>query len=256
MWITFSLFLQYSYVSASVQCENCSHNDKSFSAIPNMSVSVGPKWFKLWPPYNLGSVHTTISDAWIIIHFTIYSNSYKNWLQTTSLSVFIEGFSSLITKHNWRHNRHNHGRLWRKCPPSTPHEALRFTLMLWTNRLQPPELANVIWGVVEGVYGPQSAPLFRQWWIATTSHQSILRTIHTLNSPINYIRLLGGCCLSIHCASAEGKASCGALGGTRGPFLLVVVMVGYGCVGWCWLLEANVRLIYCRNSKVCLRKFF
>jgi hypothetical protein len=146
MWITFSLFLQYSYVSASVQCENCSHNDKSFPAIPNMPGSIGPKWFKLWPPYNLSSVHTTISNAWIIIHFTIYSNSYKNWLQTTSFSVFIESFSSLITKCNWRHNRHNHSRRRWKCPPSAPHEVLHFTPMLWMNRLQPPELADVIWG--------------------------------------------------------------------------------------------------------------
>ena len=167
MWITFSLFLQYSYISASVQCENCSHNDKSFPAIPNMPGSIGPKWFELRPPDNSGSVHTTISNAWIIIHFTIYSNSYKNWLQTTSFSVFIESFSSLITKHNWRHNRHNHGRRRHKCPPSAPREALRFMLMLWMNRLQPPKLSDIIWGGVEGVYGPQSA-LFRQWWIATT----------------------------------------------------------------------------------------
>jgi hypothetical protein len=128
--------------------------------------------------------------------------------------------------------------------------------MLWMNRLQPPELADVIWGGVEGVCGPQSAPLFWQWWIFKTSHQSVFRAIHTLNSPKNYIRLLGGCCLSIHCAGAERKTSCGALGGTRGPFPPVVVMVGYGCVGRCWLLEANVRSIYCRNSKICLRKFF
>ena len=145
MWITFSLFLQYSYVSASVQCENCSHNDKSFPAIPNMPGSIGPKWFKLRTPYNSGSVHTTISDAWIIISFTIYSNSCKKLLQTTSFSVIIESFSSLITKHNWRHNRH-----------------------LWMDRLQHPKLADVIWGGVEGVYCPQSSLMFRRWWIATT----------------------------------------------------------------------------------------
>ncbi len=141
MWITFSLFLQYSYVLASVQCENHSHNDKSFPVIPNMLGSIGPKWFGLQPPYNLGSVHATISDTWIIICFTIYSNTYKHLLQTASFSVFIEMFSSLITKHNWRHILHNHGRHRWKWPPSTPHEALRSTLTFWMNRLQPPKRA-------------------------------------------------------------------------------------------------------------------
>ncbi len=32
----------------------------------------------------------------------------------------------------------------------------------------PPSLWMYFWGV-EGFYGPQSAPLFRRWWIATTS---------------------------------------------------------------------------------------
>ncbi len=75
MWITFSLFLQYSYVLASVQCENCSYNDYSFPAIPNMPGSIGPKWFGLQPPNNLGSGHATISDAWISTCFTIYKLS-------------------------------------------------------------------------------------------------------------------------------------------------------------------------------------
>jgi hypothetical protein len=58
VWITFSLFLQYSYVLASVQCENFSHNDKSFPVIPNMPESIGPKFLGLCPPDNLGSGHT------------------------------------------------------------------------------------------------------------------------------------------------------------------------------------------------------
>ncbi len=37
-------------------------------------------------------------------------------------------------------------------------EALRSALMLRMNSLQPPELADVILGEFEGVYGPQSAP--------------------------------------------------------------------------------------------------
>jgi hypothetical protein len=168
MWITFSLFLQYSYVLASVQHENCFHNDKTFPAIPNMPGSIGPKWFGLRPPYNSSSVQATISDTSITICFTMYDNSYKNWLETTSFSVFIESFSSLITRHNWHYNCHNHGRRWRKWPPSAPHEALSSALMLRMNRLQRPKLVDEIFWGVEGVYGPRSAPLFRQWWITTT----------------------------------------------------------------------------------------
>jgi hypothetical protein len=48
----------------------------------------------------------------------------------------------------------------------------------------------------------------------------------------------------------------GLIWGARGPFLPVVTMVGYGCVGRCWPLEANVRSTYCRNSKNCLLKYF
>jgi hypothetical protein len=44
--------------------------------------------------------------------------------------------------------------------------------------------------------------------------------------------------------------------GTRGPFLLAAAMVGYGCVGHCWLLQAYVRLAYCRNINDCLKKYF
>jgi hypothetical protein len=43
--------------------------------------------------------------------------------------------------------------------------------------------------------------------------------------------------------------------GARGPIMLVAAMVGYGCVGRCWPLEAKVRSTYCRNNKKCLRKF-
>ncbi len=167
MGIIFSLFLWDFYVSASVQRENCSHNDKSFPAIPNMPGSIGPKWFGLRPPYNSGTVHATISNTWIIICFTIYSYQYNFYFQTINFSVFIAFFSSLSTKHNWRHNRHNHGRSRGKWPPSAPHKALRFTPTLRMDGWQPPELADVFWGGVEGVHGPQSAPLFRWWCIAT-----------------------------------------------------------------------------------------
>ncbi len=249
MWTTISLFLQYSYLLASVQRENCSHNDKSFLAIPNMPGSIGPKWFRLQPPYNLGSVHTTISDTWIIICFTIYSNSYKNWFQTTS--VFIECFSSLITKHTWCHNRHNLGCHQQKWPLSAPHEALHFAPTLQMNRLQLPEIAGVILGGLRVCMALKA--LLCSGNDELPQHWSVLRAIHTLNSPKIYIRLLWG--LSpIHRSRRCGVQ--GLMRCTKGPFLPAAVMVGFGCVGQCWPMEANVRSIYCRNSKNCLRRFF
>ncbi len=49
----------------------------------------------------------------------------------------------------------------------------------------------------------------------------------------------------------------GLVWSTRGLFLPVAAMVGYGCVGCCWPLKADIRLTYCRNSRNCLvRKYF
>jgi hypothetical protein len=88
---------------------------------------------------------------------------------------------------------------------------------------------------------------------ASPQHRSILRAVHTLNSLKNYIRLRGG--LSpIHWTRWRGAK--GLMWGTRGPYPPAAAMVGYGCVGRCWQLEANLRSTYCRNSKNCLRKFF
>ncbi len=155
-----------------------------------MPGSIGPEWFGLRPPYNSSLVHATISVTWIIICFTIYSNTYKHWLQTTSFSVFIEIFISLITKHNWRHNHRNHGRRRRKCPPSAPHEALSSTPTLPMNRLQPPKLADIIFG------GLRVCMALKALLCSSNDelpwHWSVLRAMHTLTSPKSYIRLLGG----------------------------------------------------------------
>ncbi len=59
-------------------------------------------------------------------------------------------------------------------------------------------------------------------------HWSVLRAINTLNSPKNYIRLLGGL-LPIH--STRRRGAQGLMWGTRGPFPPATAMVGYGCVG-------------------------
>ncbi len=115
---------------------------------------------------------------------------------------------------------------------------------------QPPEQVGILFGVVEGVYGFWSTPLFRQ---CTLPQHCILRAVHTLNTPQNYTRLLGG--LSpIHLMHRCGAQ--GLMWGTRGQFLPVGAMVCYGFFGQCWLLDANIRLTYCRNSKNYLWTYF
>ncbi len=88
---------------------------------------------------------------------------------------------------------------------------------------------------------------------ALPQHPSVLRAIHTLNSAKNYIHLLGGLS-TIHLTHWIGAQ--GLMWGTRGPFPPAAAMVCYGCVGRCWPLEADVRLTYCRNSNICLWKYF
>jgi hypothetical protein len=72
---------------------------------------------------------------------------------------------------------------------------------------------------------------------ASPHHQSVLRAIHTLNSPKKYICLLEGL-LPIH--SMHWIGAQGLTWGTRGTFQLVAAMVCYVCVGQCWPLEADI----------------
>jgi hypothetical protein len=58
-------------------------------------------------------------------------------------------------------------------------------------------------------------------------HRSVLRAIHTLNSPTNYLHLLGGL-LTIHLTRWIGVQ--GLIWGTRGPFPPAAAMVCFGCV--------------------------
>ncbi len=112
----------------------------------------------------------------------------------------------------------------------------------------PPSLWMYCWGGW-GCLWPSKH--FRQWCIATKS-ECFEGHAHP-NSPKNYIRLLGGL-LPIHFTRWRGAK--GLMWGTRGPFPPAAAMVGYGCDGWCWPLEAYVRLINCRNSRNCLQKYF
>jgi hypothetical protein len=94
------------------------------------------------------------------------------------------------------------------------------------NRLRPHELADVIFWMVEGVYALKALLCFGN--DESPHHWSVLRAIHTLNSPQNYIGLLGGLWLIHTLRRRRGK---GLIRGTRGPLLPAAVMVSYGCVG-------------------------
>jgi hypothetical protein len=66
---------------------------------------------------------------------------------------------------------------------------------------------------------------------ALPQHWSVLRAIHTFNSPKNYIRLLGGCQPFFQRFGTERKASCEALGGyfcRQRPWSALVVLVDVG----------------------------
>jgi hypothetical protein len=87
------------------------------------------------------------------------------------------------TKHS-----HNHGRRRRKCPPNAPHKALRLIPTCQIDGQRSPEQEDVMG--VEGVYGPQSASLFRRGCIDVTSECD---EGHAPPQPLNNcVRLLRG----------------------------------------------------------------
>jgi hypothetical protein len=59
-------------------------------------------------------------------------------------------------------------------------------------------------------------------------HGSVLRAIHTLNSPKKYLRKLGRL-LPIHLTRRRGAQ--GLMWSAREPFLMVAAMASYDCVG-------------------------
>ncbi len=182
----------------------------------------------------LGSGHATtwaratlqlaIYELLYVLQYIVINNFFAN---KQLFLVFF--FSSLSTKHNWRHLRHNHGRCRRKWPPSTPHEALRSTPTLQMDRWQPPELADVFWGGRGCV------------WPSTHSFVPAMMNCHYIRvfwgpyTPSTAQKIIsacsGGCCPSIWCAGMERKASCGVLGGRfrrHRPWLAMVVLVNIG----------------------------
>jgi hypothetical protein len=65
----------------------------------------------------------------------------------------------------------DHGRRQQKWPPSASHEALCSDPMHWMDGQQPPEQEDIIFGAVEGVYGPKNTPMLWQCIIAGTKER-------------------------------------------------------------------------------------
>ncbi len=103
------------------------------------------------------------------------------------------------------------------------------------------------WGFV----WPSNTLMLWQWCITTTLECFEGRT-HPRH-PQNYTHLFGRL-LSIHLTHQHGAQ--GLMWDVRGQFLPAAAVVGYGCVGHCWPLEANIRSTYCRKWKKCPRKYF
>ncbi len=107
--------------------------------------------------------------------------------------------------------------------PCAPHQHHK-----WIGYNPPASGCNFLggWGCV----CPQSAPLFRRWWIATTFGE-FWGPYTPLTATKIISTCLGGCCWSIRCAGAEGKASFGALGDhyrQRWSWLAMAVLVDVG----------------------------
>ncbi len=106
----------------------------------------------------------------------------------------------------------DHDRRRQKWPPSAPHEALRSAPAHCIDRRQPPEQADMIFGAVKDVYGPQNTPMMWRFIIAGIKERFKGHT-HAQPPPKVTSTSLGGCNLFIQSIGAECKASCGALRG-------------------------------------------
>jgi hypothetical protein len=103
---------------------------------------------------------------------------------------------------------------------------------------------DIIFGAVEGVYGPQNTPML---YASLPEQRSALRDIHTLNPPSKYIRKLGGL-LPIYLMH-QGRAQ-GLMWGARRPFPPVVAMVVAVVMPIVFCAQAAEILKNAKNTKI------
>ncbi len=103
----------------------------------------------------------------------------------------------------------NHGRRQQKWPHIAPHEALcQRVIWMGNNHLSK---RIKFWGLLRVCMALKTLRCCGD--ASLPEQRSTLRAIHTLDPPKNTSASLGGCHPSIQSINAEGKASCGALGG-------------------------------------------
>ncbi len=95
--------------------------------------------------------------------YEIYVGVKKN-LPLTIFSIPTVGRSEVSLQRQTLTNTtiSDHGRRRWILPPSAPHEALCSAPKHWMDGWQPPEQAGIVFGAVEGVYGPQNTLML--WW--------------------------------------------------------------------------------------------
>ncbi len=98
---------------------------------------------------------------------------------------------------------------------------------------QPPQLADITFGGVKGVYGPQSTPLFWQLCITITS-ECFVGHIHPQHPPKLHPLAWGVVVHPLDASAQSARASCEVLGGHfcwLWPWLAMVVLVVVGRCG-------------------------
>ncbi len=196
-----------------------------------------------------GSSHATISITWIAICFTMHSNKYKISLETTNFSVFIAFFSSLCTNTTGITCAATMAAA-RGNGPLAPHMrpcALRRRAK-WMDE-DPPSKWVEFFGLLRVC---MALKVLLYSGNAHCHNIGVFWGPYAPSTPPIIVSPCSGWVSPIHLTHWHGAQ--GLMWGARGPFLLAAVMVGHGCVGHGWPLEANVRSTYCRNSKYCLWK--
>ncbi len=150
LWTTFSPFLSCFYLEAPAQCVHCSCNDKSFPTIPNMP---GFHWTKV--VWALAKLQLVLCDSQYVLQYIVM---YTTLLRKSNFSNYITFFSSLSTNTSGVTTATTMAAAGRNCPlaphmrPCAPHRHVK-----WMGDNSPSK-----WVYFWGVYGPWSAPLFRQ----------------------------------------------------------------------------------------------
>ncbi len=213
--------------------------------------SIGPQWFGLRPCHNSGSAMLLLAIyelKYVLQYIVINKLSINHQLILVFLFLFSVALAQSTTGITTATTMATAGRNGPLAPHMRPCAPRQHVEWMGAN---PPSFRMYSLGVLR-VFMALKA-LLCSGDDESPQHRSVLRAIHTLNSPQKYIRKLRG--LSPIHLTCRCRAQ-GLMWGARGPFLSAVAMVSYGCVGWCWPLEAYVRSTYLGIVKIVYKSIF